>query len=74
MKPYTCQHCTFINNDPKPKCEICMSDAPAESFLSENIFMQDKKDPSNKADYKKGGEKLYEHYKKGGEKPYEQRP
>ena len=55
MKPYTCKHCTFINNDPKPKCEICMSDAPTESFLSENIFMQDKKDPSYKADYKKGG-------------------
>ena len=36
-KPYNCEQCTFKNeNNPGPKCEICLADAPASALIDDS--------------------------------------
>ena len=36
-KPYTCLQCTFYNeNNPGPKCEICLADAPPTALIDDS--------------------------------------
>ena len=42
MKPYACPICTFMNENPKPHCEICQSAAPEDAYLPDEPTEEEK--------------------------------